>query len=164
MSADTIRHTIAHQQGRDQRADALDDGGCTITGTMTWEGQHQPERHVMFKLGTMQERPPPAATSATAAPAPGSTDQPAPQDVQGNAEGISTTADVSVDAALFPFLFPGGRGAFRSGKSLSQMLQQRVQQLFSPFTLIKEYLLVMFQVTNAPACSMQSNCMNVHTW
>jgi hypothetical protein len=51
-----------------------------------------------------------------------------------------------LDNALFPFLHPGGVGAFKTGDSLSTLLRQRMQQLFSPFTMVKEYLLVMFQV------------------
>lgn len=69
-----------------------------------------------------------------------------PQPVLAPADGLSRARNIGIDAALFPFLHPGGMGAFRSGDSLSNMLCQRMQRLFSPFTLVKEYLLVMFQV------------------
>jgi hypothetical protein len=68
------------------------------------------------------------------------------EEVISDACGAGHTHDVSVDAALFPALHPGGKGGYQRGDSLSRMLEQRSQQLFSPFTLLKEYGLVMFQV------------------
>lgn len=112
----------------------MEDGNCILTGTTAWEGQQQPDEagrtNVMYQLGTVQTRDSPSQQRM----------------VHGDAEGVADTRNLSLDAALFPFLHPGGRGAFRSGHSLSNLLQQRIQQLFSPYTLVKEYLLVMFQV------------------
>ena len=48
-------------------------------------------------------------------------------------EGFSRTHKLSIDAALFPFLHTGGKGAFKTGDSLEGLLSQRIQQL-SPFT------------------------------
>jgi hypothetical protein len=64
---------------------------------------------------------------------------------QGSHQGLS------FDAAMFPFLHPGGHGAFRSGESLSTMLKQRMQQLLTPFCLQKEYMLLMYQVARLHA-------------
>jgi hypothetical protein len=64
--------------------------------------------------------------------------------VQGDAEGFSRTHKLSIGAALFPLLHPGGKGAFKTGDSLEGLLSQRIHLLSVPFTLIKEYLLVMF--------------------
>jgi hypothetical protein len=48
-------------------------------------------------------------------------------------EGFSCTHKLSIDAALFPFLHPGGKGAFKTSDSLEGLLSQRIPQL-SPFT------------------------------
>ncbi len=64
----------------------------------------------------------------------------------GDAEGFSRTHKLSIGAALFPLLDPGGKGAFKTGDNLEGLLSQRIHLLSAPFTLIKEYLLVMFHV------------------
>ena len=128
----------------------MQNGNCVLTGTITWEGQQESDRewqHVMYKLGTVVARPPESADASADASAVAATDTALPiQSVECNETGIASNINLTVDAALFPFLHPYGKGGFRSGESLTNMLRQRVQQLFSPFTLIKEYLLVMFQV------------------
>lgn len=99
--------------------------------------------------------------------------------IRTDAAGYSWKDRTSIDAMLFPMLHPGGMGAFRRGESLSAMLEQRMQQLFSGFTLLPEYVLVMFQVREtanpswswfagvaAIACAswqhacMRGNCIN----
>ena len=62
--------------------------------------------------------------------------------VEGDVEGFSRTHKLSIDAALFPCLHPGGKGAFRpatasrdSGRSASNS---------SPHSLMQEDLLQMF--------------------
>jgi hypothetical protein len=103
---------------------------------MEYQGQHEEGHHkknMMFCCGTALRR-----------------GQGEPEPVITDAQGSSKSHGVSYDAAMFPFLHPGGLGAFRNGESLSAMLQQRVQQLFSPFTLMKEYVLIMFQVSCMP--------------
>ena len=52
-----------------------------------------------------------------------------------------------MDTCLFPFLHARGLGGYRPGDDLYALLKHRIQQLWSPFTLCKEYLLVMFQVS-----------------
>ena len=53
--------------------------------------------------------------------------------VEGDVEGFSRTHKLSIDAALFPCLHPGGKGAFKAGNNLEGLRPQRIQQL-SPFT------------------------------
>ena len=64
---------------------------------------------------------------------------------------IMTSARLSLETALFPFLFSHNEGAFDGRVELHQYLQLRVRtrQLFSPFTLFKPYLLLMFQIRQA---------------
>jgi hypothetical protein len=81
----------------------------------------------MFNLGSVVPRSSSQRTSIT-----------------GDATGHSSLHNLSVDTALFPSLHEGGCGGYQPGDSLSLLLRQRIQQLFSPFTLLKEYLLVMF--------------------
>jgi hypothetical protein len=140
---------VAEQQARDPRAAAAAAAGtnesyCKLTSAMDWDGQHTAGDHipnVMFRLGEVWKRTAVAPTSVT-----------------GTADGVSAQHSLSLDAALFPFLHPGNKGAYVSGESLSSMLRQRMQQLFSPFTLVKEYLLVMFQVRQPPLRSGHCSC------
>lgn len=135
LDAACIRDGVADVQGRDPRVRSDAEPYTTpLTAAMDWDGQHTGADHrpgIMFKLGDVHKR-----------------DATRPETVIGTATGCSTTPHLSLDGALFPFLHPGGVGAFRSGDSLSVLLRQRIQQLFSPFTMVKEYLLVMFQVGN----------------
>lgn len=134
VDAACIQDGVAGVQGRDPRVRSNAEPYLpALTVAMDWDGQHTGDDYnagIMFNVGTMQRR-----TSL------------APEEVFGDAAGATTLPTVSLDNALFPFLHPGGVGAFKSGDSLSLLLRQRMQQLFSPFTLVKEYLLVMFQVS-----------------
>ncbi|GAQ92710.1 hypothetical protein KFL_011020025 [Klebsormidium nitens] len=56
---------------------------------------------------------------------------------------------VTLETALFPFLFPFGSGAYDSKISLPTYLRTRMKALFSPFTLYLPYLLLMYQVRKA---------------
>jgi hypothetical protein len=121
-------------QARDPRADApLAGGNNGLTTTMAWEGQQPPAEmssRAGYTLGSLQRR---GAGLA--------------QRVTGTCEGVcSGNHNLSIDTALFPFLHPQGMGGVNSHGSLARLTEQRVQQLFSPFTLVKEYVLVMFQV------------------
>lgn len=136
LDAACVQQGVATQQARDPRAEASDPSATvsTITTAVDWEGQHVPDDYnqsLMFKMGHIHPR---------------SADTDVPTTVMGTADGFSARHELSIDGALFPFVHHGGRGHFTSGDSLSTLLRQRIQQLFSPFTLIKEYLLVMFQV------------------
>jgi hypothetical protein len=55
--------------------------------------------------------------------------------------------NLSIETALFPFLFPFGRGAYvgRSGVSFTEYLRMQMMAMFSPFTLFTLYLLLMYQ-------------------
>ncbi len=127
-------NNVASLQARDPRATAPDEGGnCDLTGTMAFEDNTaagQRLRHTMFACGQVLDR----------------TGDGAPEAVMSDAAGCAAEHNLTFDAAMFPFLHPGGKGAFRSGESLSDLLQQRMQQLFSPFCLQKEYVLLMYQV------------------
>jgi hypothetical protein len=62
-----------------------------------------------------------------------------------NGEACSNSA-LTLETALFPFLFPFGKGFFNSSISLTAYLRMRMQALFTPFTLFLRYLLLMYQV------------------
>ena len=59
----------------------------------------------------------------------------------------SAQPKLTVESGLFPQIFPHSIGFNVGVIALADYLAQRIQQLFSPFTLLKEYLLVMYQVT-----------------
>jgi hypothetical protein len=53
---------------------------------------------------------------------------------------------MTLESALFPFLFPHGIGAYDGRTTLSEYLKYRMSTLFSPFTLYKPYLLYMYDI------------------
>ena len=150
LPAAALGPAIAATQARDPRATAPAAGGNnTITATMDFMEQVQANEYVsdaMFSLGQVQARPgaDPAAEPAS------------PRTILGTAEGYSQRDKLSIDGALFPFQHPRGLGTFLPGRGLKTLLAQRMQQLLSPFTLAKEYLLLMFQVRRiAPGSRIQ---------
>ncbi len=122
-------------QACDPRAAAPAAGGNnTLTATMAFEEQEDYSKYkkvpdVMFSCGTVQPR-----------------DDGPPEEVTADASGNSNSHDHSFDALVFPWLYHGGKGAFRSGEVMSTFPKERMEQLLSPFAMMKEYLLVMYQV------------------
>ena len=53
---------------------------------------------------------------------------------------------MTLESALFPFLFPHGHGAYDGWTTFSEYLKYRIITLFSPFTLYKPYLLYMYDI------------------
>ena len=53
---------------------------------------------------------------------------------------------MTLESALFPFLFLHGNGAYDGRTTLSEYLKYRMSTLFSPFTLYKPYLLSMYDI------------------
>jgi hypothetical protein len=70
-------------------------------------------------------------------------------------------AALTLEAALFPFLFPHGTGYFQKGALFSNYMLCRTQAMFSLFTLYKPYLLMMYQIKQATALatSMKTICL-----
>lgn len=136
LDAACARDGLADVQGRDPRpGGAADDAdaGPDLTVAMDWDGQQHNDDYrqgMLFNLGQVWRRD----------------GAPQQQTVHGNATGRSSTHALSLDGALFPAHHPGGRGTFAHAGGLTSLLRQRIQQLWSPFKLVKEYLLVMFQV------------------
>ena len=59
---------------------------------------------------------------------------------------FANAPDLSLEMALFPFLFPHGIGALDGKTTLTKYLKFRMRQAFSVFTLYKPYLLLMYQI------------------
>ena len=57
--------------------------------------------------------------------------------------------NVTLELALFPFLFPSSNSAYDGATSIQEYLKYRMTCLFSPFTLYKPYLLLMYDVRQA---------------
>ncbi len=53
---------------------------------------------------------------------------------------------ITLENALFPFLFPWGEGAYDGRIKLHDYFKYRMSMLFSPFTLYKPYLLFMYDL------------------
>ena len=64
-------------------------------------------------------------------------------------EVVQDVGELTIETAMFPFLFPHGTGAFDNGMTFTSYLRMRMLQAFSVFTLFKPYLLLMFQVRQA---------------
>jgi len=66
-------------------------------------------------------------------------------------DGMCTnpTLNMSLEKALFPFLFPHGCGAYDGIGGLLPYLKQRMSTLFFVFTLYPPYLLLMYQMQQA---------------
>jgi hypothetical protein len=71
---------------------------------------------------------------------------------------------LTVESGVFPFLFPNGLGFNVGLLALADYLCQRMQQLWSPFTLVKEYLLVMYQVRCMYGTVTVVSCMHCCLW
>jgi hypothetical protein len=115
--------------------------------------------HSAYFLGTVQRRQ--AVRLRAVQP---SAPEPHHCDAQGN---VSVDVDYFAEAALFPALFPQGKGSFQAkhatrGSGFFQYLQQRLQQMFQLFTLIPEYALTMVQVSLYLFCFKSSCTSRVH--
>jgi hypothetical protein len=132
---------LEEQRARDPRetAGAGGGGGVGMSVALDAGADEHPtpaKRGLLFRLGTVVSRASGAGGAAAT--------------ILGDMHGVSQGPGLSVDNALFPLLHPEGRGALRPGDSSSNTLAQRVDQLFSLFTLVPEYLLVMFQARPSP--------------
>jgi hypothetical protein len=58
----------------------------------------------------------------------------------------ATNGKLTVESGLFAVLFERGTAFNIGGMALAVYLAQRVMQLWSPFTLLPEYVLIMYQV------------------
>ena len=80
-------------------------------------------------------------------------------DAQGLAVHPSTDVQLTLELALFAALFPHGRGAFDGAGSFADYLRYRMLCHFSPFTLFKPYLPLMFLIRQTEmlqrSCSSQ---------
>jgi len=63
--------------------------------------------------------------------------------------GISTSCTLTAESGIFPCLFPHGEGFNTGAMRMLDYIKLRWQQLFSPFSLLKTYALVMAQVIMA---------------
>jgi hypothetical protein len=58
----------------------------------------------------------------------------------------SSTHCMTLEYALFPFLFPHGHRWYDGNCIFNKYIKQRMSSMFSPFTLYKPYLLYMYRV------------------
>lgn len=77
------------------------------------------------------------------------TDEVTPMIVDSEGEGVSHS--ISAESAIFPYLFPHGRGsrAIDSLMTLVKYLKWRANCMFSVFSLYKIYPLIMYQIRQA---------------
>jgi hypothetical protein len=56
------------------------------------------------------------------------------------------TKNITLEISLFPFLFPHGHGVYDGKIKIHEYLNFRMSSPFSPSTLYKPYLLVMYDI------------------
>jgi hypothetical protein len=56
------------------------------------------------------------------------------------------TKNITLEVSLFPFLFPHGHGAYDDKIKIHEYLNFRMSSPFSPSTLYKPYLLIMYDI------------------
>ncbi len=61
----------------------------------------------------------------------------------------SDIKDVTMESAVFPFMFPFGHGQYDGAIRFADYIRMRSSTLFSVFTLYKPYLLLMYQLKQA---------------
>lgn len=76
---------------------------------------------------------------------------------------------LTLETAMFPVLFPGNTGFYhtrmrggggRKGYiNLSEYVRVRASQLFSPFTLLQQYPLLLFQARGLPLAAAACSCL-----
>ena len=77
-----------------------------------------------------------------------------------NVEGLSTDDGLTLETSMFPFLFPHQHGHYQGGIGFSDYIKRRIQQLFSPFTLYKPYLLLTYELRQSiQLASMTKTCI-----
>jgi hypothetical protein len=70
-----------------------------------------------------------------------------PKKLKARIEGLVTIIPfMNLEIALFPFLFPQGKGTYNGKISLVDYLKYHMTILFSLFTLKKPYLLFMYDI------------------
>lgn len=62
---------------------------------------------------------------------------------------------ITLERAMFPFLFLHGEGSFKEGELLTLYCQRRCNAWLTPFTLYKPYLLLMHQMRQAYSIASQ---------
>jgi hypothetical protein len=67
--------------------------------------------------------------------------------------------NITLEVAFFPFLFPQGNGAYDRRISIHNYLKYRMTCLFSPFTMYKPYLLLMYDIQQSILISMSEFCL-----
>ena len=72
-------------------------------------------------------------------------------------EGLLDDEAVTLEITLFPFLFPHKHGHYEGSESFPEYMKRRIQQLFSPFTLYKPCMLMMYQLRQANHLATMSN-------
>ena len=75
--------------------------------------------------------------------------------------GLARAHNITIEEALFPYLFPHGKGANRTGK-WAEYGKLRASQSFSPHTLSPQYMLWLYQIKRATliAGKVQSCVLN----
>ena len=65
------------------------------------------------------------------------------------ATGVGLHPLVTVESSLFPYLFERGAGFYQGPERLDHYLSMRMNALFTPFTLVREFVLIMAQILMA---------------
>jgi hypothetical protein len=150
---DILKENIARGPLKPIAEDLVPHVLALLTDERPLAGSQAPKRNTIFEMGTLHTR------QERLCPRPSSSSQPQVRSLAllvcadglpdcsfDNLEGGSKAAAIILKTALFPFLFPHGRGAYDGVVTLCSYLKLRAQNSFSIFTLHKLYLLMMYQL------------------
>jgi hypothetical protein len=64
-------------------------------------------------------------------------------------EGLASDGKDSLEILMFPYLFPQGTGAYSGSGTIHEYVKYRTKQAFSLFTLLPQYIFMMFHLRQA---------------
>eukprot|EP00878_Enallax_costatus_P004226 GHUV01004456.1.p1 GENE.GHUV01004456.1~~GHUV01004456.1.p1 ORF type:complete len:430 (+),score=72.93 GHUV01004456.1:559-1848(+) len=138
MHGSSANHILQRAQQRNTTANSLQEtqewvGAAAImhTGSLVSQeelARHQGRSNAAYFAGELQRR------------------DSAMQRAMSTAAGLTNISNLTAELAIFPYLFPTGKGYFDGNITLNEYLKMRSMQLFSKFTLVQEYLLVMIHI------------------
>jgi hypothetical protein len=146
-----LAHHIARGPLQPVEADLLPHALALLSDERPLGGSQAPKRNTIFEMGSLHLR---TANRLEERDFDTDSEDAYPLFMRSNGlQRLDTVTSITLETALFPFLFPFGKNAFTGAMGLCNYLRLRMQNRFSIFTLHKLYLLSMYQLRQAVVLS-----------